>query len=292
MFSINRIDPTARAARAITSALALAALAACGSPPRVNAALDDARVRYQQAASDPAIARTAEVDLRRAQRALQQGSDGLRDGADPTVVDHYAYLAKRRTEAALESNRIALAEQAVTDATRTRDQIVIESRTREAEAARRLAEQRLSTVEQSQQQTASAQQRARMLERQLAELKARQTERGMVLTLGDVLFDTGRAQLKPGAARTLDQLATFLQENPERTVQIEGYTDATGTDSFNQTLSENRASAVKSALMDRGVAITRVAARGFGEANPVATNGTAAGRQRNRRVEVVISNAP
>ena len=280
-----------RLLRGVTGALALAVLAACGSAPRMNAALDDARIGYQRAAADPAVARAGEVELRRAQQALQNGSDSLRDGADSALVDHYAYLAKRRTETALETSRIAAADSAIANATRTRDAIVIESRTLEAEAARKLAEQRLSTVELSQQQTASAQQRARMLERQLAELKAKQTERGMVLTLGDVLFDTARAQLKPGAARTLDQLATFLRENPERTVQIEGYTDSNGSDSYNQTLSENRASAVKSALMDRGIEITRIAARGFGEANPVATNRTAAGRQRNRRVEVVISNA-
>ena len=279
-----------RALATVTGALMLTALAACGSAPLVNTALDDARTSYRNAADDPAVARAGELDLRRAQQALQKGSDALRDGADPVVVDHYAYVAKRRTEAAIESNRIAQSEKAVANATRTRDAMVIESRTREAEAARRLAEQRLSTAEQSQQQAASAQQHARMLERQLAALKARQTDRGMVLTLGDVLFDTGRAQLKPGAARTLNQLATFLRENPERTVQIEGYTDSVGSSALNQTLSDDRASAVKSALMDRGIAITRIAARGLGEADPVATNRTAAGRQRNRRVEVIISN--
>ena len=289
---MNPTENKFRPLRTTIGVLALAMVAACSSAPRSNAALDEARLGYQRAATDADVARVAELDLRRAQQALQSGSDALRDGADPALVDHYAYLAKRRTEAALEAKRIATAEQAVAEATRTRDAIVIESRTREAEAARRLAEQRLATVQQTQQQVQSAEQRAHQLERQLAELKATQTDRGMVLTLGDVLFDTGRAQLKPGAARTLDQLATFLRENPERTVQIEGYTDSVGSDAMNQGLSERRASSVKSALMDRGIAITRIAARGFGEANPVATNDTAAGRQLNRRVEVVISNTP
>ena len=110
----------------------------------------------------------------------------------------------------------------------------------------------------------------------------------MVLTLGDVLFDTGRAELNPGAARTLDQLAAFLKENTERTVAIEGYTDATGTEQGNQVLSERRANSVKNALTDRGIASARISARGFGEASPVASNNTAAGRQQNRRVEVVL----
>ena len=118
--------------------------------------------------------------------------------------------------------------------------------------------------------------------------KAKQTERGMVLTLGDVLFDTGRAELNAGAAHTLDQLSAFLKENPERTIEVEGYTDAVGSDQMNRTLSERRANSVKNALMDRGVASNRISARGFGEARPVASNNTSAGRQQNRRVEVVL----
>ncbi len=111
----------------------------------------------------------------------------------------------------------------------------------------------------------------------------------MVLTLGDVLFDTGKAQLHAGAARTIEQLASFLKENPERTIEIEGYTDSTGSQDLNLALSERRANAVKNALTDRGIAANRISARGFGEANPVAGNETAAGRQLNRRVDIVVS---
>lgn len=105
-------------------------------------------------------------------------------------------------------------------------------------------------------------------------MQAQQTDRGMVLTLGDVLFDSGRAELKSGAMRTLDQLVTFLKDNPERTVNVEGYTDA-----------------VRTALTSRGIEGARIAARGYGESSPVASNDTAEGRQRNRRIEIVISNA-
>jgi outer membrane protein OmpA-like peptidoglycan-associated protein len=109
-----------------------------------------------------------------------------------------------------------------------------------------------------------------------------------VLTLGDVLFDTGRAELNPGAARKLDQLAQFLNEHKERRVQIDGFTDSVGTDSYNEELSQRRADSVKSALLVRGVDPSRISTEGYGKAFPVANNVDSGGRQLNRRVEVII----
>ncbi|MDP1690823.1 MAG: OmpA family protein [Burkholderiaceae bacterium] len=301
-------------------AIAAGALAACASAPGRNAALDDAKAAYERTARDPQVARSAPVELRKAQQAIQQAESALRAGEDPSSVEHYAYVARQRTEVALQAGIQAQAEQAVADASLKRDSILIDARTREAEAqrslaekarldadaqrkqadaqrsqaeaARKLAEERLAAAQASRAQAASARARAKTLEEQLTELKAKQTERGMVLTLGDVLFDTGRAQLNPGSARTLDQLASFLKDNPDRTIDIEGHTDAAGTDASNQVLSERRAIAVKNALIDRGIAANRLAARGFGEARPVASNDHAAGRQQNRRVEIVFSGKP
>ncbi len=121
-----------------------------------------------------------------------------------------------------------------------------------------------------------------------AQLKAKPTDRGLVLTLGDVLFDTGKAELNPGASRTLDQLARFLSEHPDRRVQIDGFTDSVGSDGFNQELSRRRADAAKSALLTRGIDASRIGATGYGRAFPVASNSESGGRQLNRRVEVVI----
>ena len=296
---------------ALTSAAA-AALVACAAPPSRNAALDDATANYDRAAADVAVARSAPLELRKAQQALEQATAAQRKGDDPAAVEHYAYLARQRTETALQSSQIAQADLAVADASRQRDSILIDSRTREAkaqgaladkaqldvaaqrtqtDAARKLADERLADTRSSQAQAVSAQARAKSAEEQLAEMKARPTDRGMVLTLGDVLFDTGRAELNPGATKPLDQLAHFMKEHSQRTVSIEGYTDSVGTDALNQALSEKRAIAVKSGLSDRGIASNRISAQGMGEASPVASNDTAAGRQRNRRVEVVLSNA-
>jgi len=121
-------------------------------------------------------------------------------------------------------------------------------------------------------------------------LLAKRSERGLIVTLGDVLFDTGRAELKSGAARQLDTVATFLAQHPERQVLIEGFTDSVGTDAYNEELSEERAEAVRSALLSRGVDTSRVQVEGYGEQFPVATNADSGGRQLNRRVEVVVSN--
>ena len=131
--------------------------------------------------------------------------------------------------------------------------------------------------------------RRRRLAAQLEELQAAQTERGTVLTLGDVLFDTGRAELKPGAHRSIEQIAAFLNEHPERHVQIEGFTDSQGPDEYNLELSQRRADAVAMAIMQRGIEAQRVRAMGYGEEFPVASNTDAGSRQLNRRVEVIVS---
>jgi outer membrane protein OmpA-like peptidoglycan-associated protein len=189
--------------------------------------------------------------------------------------------------------------------TADRSRIVMEARTREAEASTREAEASnaaaqkardqalVSRMEAGRQMAAAETERARVakLQKELADLQAQPTDRGMVLTLGDVLFDTGRAELKSGAFSTIDRLATFLRENPERRVAIEGHTDAVGSDSSNQSLSQRRAEAVRAALVSRGIDGTRITAQGMGEAVPVANNSTGEGRQRNRRVEVIIANA-
>jgi len=124
----------------------------------------------------------------------------------------------------------------------------------------------------------------------LNELNAKQTERGLVITLGDVLFSTGKSQLKSGGINNVQKLADFLNQNPQRKVLIEGYTDSTGSDSFNQRLSEQRADSVRNALVNNmGVRSDRVSTRGYGEQFPVARNDNSTGRQLNRRVEIILS---
>jgi outer membrane protein OmpA-like peptidoglycan-associated protein len=130
---------------------------------------------------------------------------------------------------------------------------------------------------------------AARLRTELEGLQARQTDRGMVLTLGDVLFNSGRSELRPAATRTVERLADFLQQRPKLSVLIEGHTDNVGDDAYNANLSQQRADAVRSALAARGIDSQRVRSHGLGEAYPSASNDSAGGRQQNRRVEIVFS---
>ena len=119
----------------------------------------------------------------------------------------------------------------------------------------------------------------------------RETSRGLVISLSDILFETGKATLKPGAAQNVGRIAGILNQYPDYQISVEGHTDSRGSDAFNMTLSENRARAVYSALVSAGVPASRISSKGFGESQPVAENTTAAGMQQNRRVEVVVLGA-
>jgi outer membrane protein OmpA-like peptidoglycan-associated protein len=204
-------------------------------------------------------------------------------------VDHLVYVAQRKVAIAQETARRKGAEASVSESEAERAKIQLAGRTEEAEKARQEAARAQQSAEASQQQAQNAETRARQLEAQLAELNAKKTERGIVVTLGDVLFDTGRARLKPGGMREVQKLAAILEENPKRKVAIEGFTDSTGSEERNQELSEQRAHAVREALMDMGISSSRITTRGYGKSLPVASNSTEAGRQLNRRVEILLS---
>jgi outer membrane protein OmpA-like peptidoglycan-associated protein len=160
----------------------------------------------------------------------------------------------------------------------------------EAEARTREAEQAGLAARAEAEKAARAKAETDQLMKELANLKAQQTERGIVLTIGDVLFATGKSDLSSEALRSVDKLAEFLQKNSNRNVLIEGHTDSVGGDEFNLKLSQRRAEAVKEALTGKGVAEERITPKGYGKKYPVASNDTTAGKQQNRRVEVIILN--
>jgi len=169
-----------------------------------------------------------------------------------------------------------------------RDQIRLAARTQEADKAKLAAANSKQAADSALNQRDQAKEETARVQAELDALKATPTPRGMVLTLGDVLFDTGRAELKSGASRKLDQLAQFLVEHPDRRVQIDGFTDSVGTDSYNEELSQRRANTVREALISRGIESSRIGTEGYGKSYPVANNNDSGGRQLNRRVEVVI----
>jgi outer membrane protein OmpA-like peptidoglycan-associated protein len=263
------------------------ALGACVSMPQPNAALETARVAVQTAEADPNVNKFAPVDLDRARKDLSIAEDASLHHRD-AEVDQPAYLATQNARLA-QAHGAAKADDARVAAGQTeRDQIVLASRTREAANARASAANSKVVADAALGQRDQANQETARVQAELDALKATPTPRGLVMTLGDVLFDTGRAELKSGAGRKIDQLAQFLVEHPDRRVQIDGFTDSVGTDSYNEDLSQRRADAVKAALINRDVQPSRIGTEGYGKAYPVANNTDSGGRQLNRRVEVVI----
>ena len=246
------------------------ALAGCASTPPHSDQVERARAAIQTLGQDPLAQQAAASDLQAAQASLRRAEDAMQERKPQESIDHLGYLALRHAEAG----------EARVQAARARDELSHAQleRTRILMAAR-------------QQETESAKAQLAQTQQQLADLQAKQTERGTVVTLGDVLFDTGRATLKPGADLSLDRLASYLKDSPQTRILIEGHTDSTGSADFNQALSERRAEAVANALIDRGVPADALRTKGRGEDYPVASNQTAAGRQQNRRVEIVFSDA-
>jgi outer membrane protein OmpA-like peptidoglycan-associated protein len=256
-------------------------LAACTSTPDRIEQLEVARAIVPQVESSPR-AGIAATNISEARKSLDRANRLAEDGGRVGDIEFEAMVAARNAEIANEKILTAQAQEEIEQGTADRQAVLIEAR--EAEARRR-AQQARSATEQAE----LAEHRASTLEQELADLRAKKTDRGMVLTLGDVLFDTGMATLKPGAYTTIDRLATVLKQAPDRKVMIEGHTDSVGADDYNRQLSERRAAAVQTALLERGVTSNQITAVGKGETFPVASNDNAAGRQQNRRVEMVFT---
>jgi len=263
------------------------ALGACVSMPQPNAALETARLAVQTAEADSNVNKFAPLDLDRARKDLSIAEDAALHHQDADV-DQPAYLATQNARLAQAHGAAKADDARVAAGQMERDQIVLASRTREAANAKASAANSKVVADVALDQRDQANQATARVQAELDALKATPTPRGLVMTLGDVLFDTGRAELKSGAGRKMDQLAQFLVEHPDRRVQIDGFTDSIGTDSYNEDLSQRRADAVKTALINRGVQPSRIGTEGYGKAYPVANNTDSGGRQLNRRVEVVI----
>ncbi|WXL24867.1 OmpA family protein [Ectopseudomonas mendocina] len=233
------------------------ALAACSTDPNAN--LEAARSNYSSLQADPQATKVAALETQEAGDWLKKTEQAFRDNESEEKVDQLAYLTNQRVEVAKQTIALRSAEIQLKDAGDQR--------------ARALLEARDAQIRQLQNS-----------------LNAKQTERGTLVTFGDVLFATNKSELKAGGLANINKLAQFLQENPDRKVIVEGYTDSTGSDAYNQTLSERRATSVQVALIKMGVSPSRIVTQGYGKQYPVADNSSVSGRAMNRRVEVTISN--
>ena len=289
------------------SATALAAVLAftgCASAPDTPPPeLASARDAVRRAETDPSVLRNAPMELKRATDALNRANTLYVKRERNADVVSAAYIAQREADAAMTIAQAKRNEDATKQAQITRAETRADIKTTEAERAKADAAAAQARADNAsgaaaaaaqqaadaQAQAAGAQAQAQMLAAQLADLQAKQTDRGMLVTLGDVLFEFNRAEIKTTAQGELRKLADFLQKHPERNVLIEGYTDNIGSAGYNATLSQRRAESVANALMALGVSPQRMKSVGYGKDFPVAENNTDTNRALNRRVEVYIS---
>lgn len=280
--------------RMLIASAVLLALAACATAETRPAGAAAVRAKLTQLQSDPQLATRAPVAIKDAEAAVRAAE--LPTG-DRNLGHHRVTLADRKVEIASAQALTRFAEDQRRTLAEQRESARLDARTREADIARNDAAVARTEADAArmdatiaQQQSADLHQQSAGLQQQIAELNARSTDRGLVVTLGDVLFATGGSTLKGGSPEDLDRLAAFLARYPERTVVIEGHTDSVGSAASNLGLSQRRADAVKAYLVAQGVASARLSAVGLGAGSPAADNDTASGRQQNRRVEVIIAN--
>jgi outer membrane protein OmpA-like peptidoglycan-associated protein len=248
----------------------------------------DARNKLTQLQSDSQLSTRAPVAIKDAELAVRAAEQPQED---KDVADHLVYMADRKIDIAraLAQSRLIVSQRELLSQQRANAQL--EARNRQlANALKETDAARMDTIA-ARKDTIAAREQAADLQRQITELNARPTERGLVVTLGDVLFDTNKSDLKSGTTTNLAKLAAFLNKYSDRSVLIEGHTDNTGSDAYNLDLSQRRADSVKSWLVGKGVGTSRISTYGMGEGLPVAGNDSAAGRQLNRRVEVIIENS-
>ena len=292
------------------SIILLSLMAACGpsqSDTMARDRLEQARAAYNTAKNNENVQVYAPVPLIEAEKAMTLAERAK----DPIDISHLSYLAEKRSLIAVAIAEGKVAENDALLLNRESSEILLMKREREAKIARTRADATAAELEKIRLESEIKTRELDMMKREaekarlladakiresqqllkeMSELKARQTERGIVLTIGDVLFATGKADITSGAMRSMDKLAEFLKAQPTRNVVIEGYTDSVGGDNYNLELSEKRAESAKNELVVRGIAVERITTRGFGKRDPVASNDTPEGRKLNRRVEVIILN--
>ncbi|MBL0162222.1 MAG: OmpA family protein [Xanthomonadales bacterium] len=303
----------------MTPILGVLLLAACASapkgPPPEVVRLDGELSRMR---ADPRIAPNAVDEISKAQAAVNVMANDGRRLKEP-MFRHGIYIADRLVQTAESVGLARYAEQRGKELGVERDRLLVDVRSRQAEDARRVANAALASASDERRSaelaradadaaltTATDERRNAEIARadadaarneleamraQLTELQTKQTERGLVVTLGDVLFEVDRAAIKPGATRSLDQLAEALRNDAHASITIEGHTDSTGSREHNMDLSTRRMESVRAYLVTHGVDANKITGRGLGPDYPVASNATESGRQQNRRVEVIVNSS-
>lgn len=305
----------------VTLTIGALVLISCASTPDRSDEVAAVRMKLNSLQADGQLAVLAPVEIQEAERALRAAENTENE---PELTTHLLMMASNKVDIARAWAQSRLYGDQRKQLTEQRDRVVLDARTREAntarfdaeraradaiaardmtalarseaEASRRAAAEARTEAESAQARARSAQDlgeaarlEAEELQRQITELEGRNTDRGLVVTLGDVLFETNKSELKGTTTSNLNKLAAFLNRYEDRTVTIEGHTDSVGSEDYNMALSQRRAEAVRSYLISQGIAANRLSTYGKGMGSPVSSNDSATGRQQNRRVEVIIS---
>jgi len=276
--------------------LLLLFIAGCGPSQKEMMAkdqMDRAKKAYAEAKANPNVEAYAPMELQEAGKAVQE-AEKAKEAED---ILQMGYIAERKTQFAVTIADGKVAERDIDKLNVEKAEMNAKKQTLEAERARvaaaaetEKAAKAKSAAEMEAAKAAKAKAESDQLMKELASLKAQQTERGIVLTIGDVLFATGKADLSANADKSVANLAEFLKKNPNRNVLIEGHTDSVGQDDYNLALSQKRADSVKAKLVADGIEAGRITTVGYGKKFPVASNDTKSGKAQNRRVDVVILN--
>lgn len=263
-------------------------ITSCAMSPQPPPGAAQARSDLTALRNDPRLANKAPAAIREAEEAVRIAEQPL-DEDDAELGQHRVYIADRKVSIAAAKATTRYAEEQRKLLAEERDEARLEARTREVREARNEAERARMAAEAAQ---ISQAQGAAEYQRQIEALEAEITDRGVVVTLGDVLFASGSAELQSGDNSNLNKLVIFLNQYPKRQVKIEGHTDNVGSAAYNLGLSQRRAESVKNHLVQQGISPQRISTSGLGMSQPVASNDTATGRQQNRRVEIIIDNPP
>ena len=250
-------------------------LISCAST-QPNPLLNDAKMQYEKALMIDGIKNSDPQSMDNAKEALDKATKLHEGNESKSKVDHYALVSIKNTEIAGTRHRLKQIEHATERAQEKRQQLILENKT--------------SALKEARIEANNAKLEAIKLASQLDDLKAEQTERGIIMTMQNILFAFNSAELQPVGETVVSRIANYLNDYPNRNILIEGFTDNIGSEEYNLKLSRERGDSVKRSLIRYGVSPHRISIVGLGEAFPVASNSTEAGRQQNRRVEIVISN--
>ena len=273
------------------------AISGCATTPEPSENMQALQSQYQIAEKEKYIQEYAPLAFDDAKKIIEDVKK-MEDGRyDRKLIEHKVYLAQKKLDTAIEIAKQKRAEENIGNAALNRKNVLLESKSKKLETAEEKAKLMSKRAEAAEQEAKKARLEAKKMSAKaqemvatLEDISASDTER-LVITMGSILFEVNSAELKADAVKTVARIADFLSEYPERDVLIEGFTDSSGSESYNQKLSERRAKTVFSLLESNGISQNNLRAIGYGERFPADSNDTKVGRQKNRRVELVVAHS-